>query len=553
MAKNSVIGSLRVNLDLDSAQFDRGLKHAQGNLASFGRIATASATAAAAAFAAAATGLGFFVKKAIDNADRMSELAQSVGLSVEALSRLGFAAKMSGTDLDGLSGGLKRLSANMATVAAGGTGPASAAFAALGVSVTDAFGSLRSSDQVFTDIAERFAALEDGASKTAMAMAIFGKTGSDLIPMLNQGRNGLRAFADQSDRTGNTLSSAAAEGANAFNDKLEGLQLTLAGVANKVMVAVLPALDGLLDQLSSPSFAKSAEAIATAIVGAMTWAIDAVNALIGAFGNLARAMEWANSHDMFGNLMNGGRPSELQIAKTNSGLNKRIAAGSRDAPDDSFFAGFGFGGGSAAGPTSTSPAGLPDITPSTDAFVANLRRADKAIETNLWGWGTLKDVVNETAAAAEEAAERQMGAMLGGVSAVASTLDSIGAMIEASGEENFQIAKGFKIAAAVIDGIGAAIASFKAGAELGGPLLGAVYAAASVAATGAQIMQMMSTSSSSTGGGAGVPSVSVPEAASAGTTINLELRGDHYGRNQVEDLIRQLVEAQGDGFRLVTA
>ncbi|WP_230681798.1 hypothetical protein, partial [Streptococcus pneumoniae] len=88
-------------------------------------------------------------------------------VTVEALSRLEYAAKLSDVSLEGLTGGLQKLSKGMAD-AAGGKGPA-AAFKALGIAVTDARGQLRGSDEVMSEIADRFSRLEDGATKTALA------------------------------------------------------------------------------------------------------------------------------------------------------------------------------------------------------------------------------------------------------------------------------------------------------------------------------------------------------------------------------------------------
>jgi hypothetical protein len=70
----------------------------------------------------------------------------------------------------------------MADAAQNTKGTAASAFAALGISVTDASGHLRDADDVFTDIADRFARIHDGATKTAIAMTLFGKSGRATHP-----------------------------------------------------------------------------------------------------------------------------------------------------------------------------------------------------------------------------------------------------------------------------------------------------------------------------------------------------------------------------------
>jgi hypothetical protein len=275
MASNSVIGALRVDLGLNSAQFTTGLKNAQSALGKFGTIAARGFTAVAAAATVAAGALGIAVKGAVDHADELGKAAQKAGVTVEALSRLEYAAKLSDISLESLTGGLQKLSKGM-TDAAGGKGPA-AAFKALGIAVTDNQGALRDSGQVFGDIADRFSRMEDGATKTALAIQIFGRSGAEMIPLLNSGRDGLKAMADESDKLGATISTKTAKGAEKFNDTLTRIGQVMQGVVNKVMEAALPALQSLADKLASPEFAEAAQQLAIWVVNAVTTIVDVIS------------------------------------------------------------------------------------------------------------------------------------------------------------------------------------------------------------------------------------------------------------------------------------
>lgn len=251
MAGSARIGALHVMLGLDSAQFTAGLAKAQNGMARFAKAAGVGMAAVAAAGTAAATAFGIALKGAIDNADRMGEMAQSLGISVEALSSLGYVAKMSGTDVETLSVGLKKLAQNMLAVAEGTGGTASSAFQMLGVNVKDAEGNLRSSDQVLIDIAEKFSKMEGGALKTATAVRLFGKSGADLIPLLDQGRAGIAALTAEADRLGITISGSTAAAAGRFNDALDRLISLWEGFVNKVMAGVVPAMETLATALSN--------------------------------------------------------------------------------------------------------------------------------------------------------------------------------------------------------------------------------------------------------------------------------------------------------------
>lgn len=281
---NAKIGALHVSLGLDSAQFSAGLKNAQSALGKFGTIAARGFAALAAGATLAAGALGVAVKGAIDHADALSKSAQKAGVTVEALSRLEYAAKLSDISLEGLTGGLQKLGKSMADAVATPTSTAATAFKALGISLTDADGKLRNSDVVLADIADRFSRMEDGSTKTALAMQMFGKSGAELIPLLNSGRDGLKAMADESDRLGATISTKTAKSAELFNDTLTRIGTIMQGVVNRIMEAALPALQAFADTLASPEFAEAAVWLATTLVGA----IDLVaNAFLNAF-NMAK-------------------------------------------------------------------------------------------------------------------------------------------------------------------------------------------------------------------------------------------------------------------------
>lgn len=243
------IGSLNVKLGLDSAQFQTGLKKSQNELTGFAKSAGLAGAAIGAALAGTAIAAGVAIKGAIDRADQLDELSQKIGVGVEELSRLQYAAEISGVSVDTLTVGIKKLSAGLAEAAGKGTGKAADALDALGISAVDATGKLRDSDDVLVDIAERFAGMEDGAGKTALAMSLFGKSGADLIPLLNEGSDGIARLTEEADALGITLSSEAAASAGKFNENLDRLKATSQGVANQLMTAATPALLSISESL----------------------------------------------------------------------------------------------------------------------------------------------------------------------------------------------------------------------------------------------------------------------------------------------------------------
>lgn len=246
---NSVIGALRVDLGLNSAQFSTGMKKAQSDLARVGAQMAKVGAAMAAAMTAAVAGIGFAVNRSIGDMDAMSKAAQKFGVPVEELSALAHAADLSGVSLDGLGTSLQKLSRNMSDVAAGAGAEAARAFSALDIAVTNADGTLRTSTDVLTDLADRFSRMPDGAQKTALAMQVMGRAGATMIPLLNAGRDGLAEMLAEAEALGLVMDTRTARAAERFNDNLTRLGKVKDGIITKLTAHMLPALEGLSQRL----------------------------------------------------------------------------------------------------------------------------------------------------------------------------------------------------------------------------------------------------------------------------------------------------------------
>jgi len=264
MAGNAIIGALRVVLGADTASLDKGLKDSQGKLQTWASSMAKVGAAAAAAFAVAGGAVAVSIKGVIDQADELGKAAQKWGVPVDELSRLKHAADLSGISFEGLGTSLSKLSRNMSEVAGGAKNDASQAFAALGIAVTNADGTLKSSSQVMTEIAGKFGDMEDGAGKTALAMALFGKSGAEIIPMLNAGAKGLRDMMMEADKLGIVIDGKTTKAAENFNDNLTRLGKVKDGIILKITEGMLPGLE----QMSAAMVRAAADTQGLNVVGA---------------------------------------------------------------------------------------------------------------------------------------------------------------------------------------------------------------------------------------------------------------------------------------------
>lgn len=197
----------------------------------------------------AAAGAAAMVARVSNHADNLGKSSQSIGVPIEDLARLTHAAEMSGSSFEQLSVGVRKFSQSIGDVLEGGSSESAKAFDALGVSVKDSAGKLKSTESIIGDVAEVFSKMENGARKTDAAMALFGKSGTALIPMLNTGREGMRKMGVEAENLGLVISDNTFKAAEAFNDNLARMGKAATGVGNTLVSGILPSLKMLTDRM----------------------------------------------------------------------------------------------------------------------------------------------------------------------------------------------------------------------------------------------------------------------------------------------------------------
>ena len=202
-----------------------GLQSTIGNVTSFAIAGVSLAT------------LGSKVVGVLDSMGELDDLSQKIGTSVESLSRIQRVAKTFGVDFAGtVDPAMVKLARNLTTVDEKSS-RTSKALAAIGVSAKDSAGKLRDPGQVMIDVAKSLAQYEDGAGKAAVVTDLFGKSGADLLPFLND-------LADNVDKfTG--VTPEAVKQATDLQDKFGMLSQRTDQAFTSIVTAALPALTGL--------------------------------------------------------------------------------------------------------------------------------------------------------------------------------------------------------------------------------------------------------------------------------------------------------------------
>lgn len=183
------------------------------------------------------------IKNTADFADEMGKAAQKVGTTTEALSGLKYAGDLADVSFEQLQVGLGKL-AKSAEDFRDGSKSAVDAFTKIGVDPTK----YKDTAELFSVVVDRLSKMEDGARKTAIAQEVLGKSGKELIPLINGGAEGLKAAADEAKRFGIIVTNEAAKAAEEFNDNITRLNTAFDGLKISIGNSALPAVASLTQE-----------------------------------------------------------------------------------------------------------------------------------------------------------------------------------------------------------------------------------------------------------------------------------------------------------------
>ena len=232
-------------------------------------------------------GLASFVKQGIDAADMANQVAQKTGLATKEIAGIQLAFKQGGVESGAMTAALAKMQKQMVD--------GNEAFDAMGVKTRNADGSMRSVKTVLYETADAFANMERGAARTALAQEVFGKSGADLLPVLEGGSQGLRDMAEMAEKLGLEIDDNTAKAADQFNDQVELLGLGVTGVATRIAANLLPTLanlsQGFLESMTEGDrLRKLSDMLSAALKGLYTGgvlvaeAFNTVGKTIGAAG-----------------------------------------------------------------------------------------------------------------------------------------------------------------------------------------------------------------------------------------------------------------------------
>lgn len=322
---------------VDLAKFGDSISKFSNDLATVGRRVSLALGALAAAGGTAGLAVFGLAKSGAAAADEAGKAAQATGLQVEAYGKLAFAAEMADVSQQEFVAGMSRLNKAIAEAAAksasaagkignGAKGAArnirqslgnsvetfdhlgvrvtrfgddvgrlgdkakasgertESAFVRLGIQVTDANGRLRSTEKILEEVANAFKRLPEGPQKSALAMDLFGRSGANLLPFLNQGAEGLRELGRAAEENGQIFTAEQAAIGDALGDALDNLGKSVSGIRNQLGLIFAPAFTIAAEEFRDMIVANKDAILAfgrTTMVFGVRVVQDLLNILIG--------------------------------------------------------------------------------------------------------------------------------------------------------------------------------------------------------------------------------------------------------------------------------
>jgi len=197
---------------------------------------------------AGALALGKIVSNSAQALDKIDKMSQRLGMSVESFQEWDYILSQAGVSIDQMQMGMKTL-AQRAVEAAEGIGKGSENFRKLKINVVGANGKIKDQTVLFEETIKKLQAMESGMEKTALAQELFGRSGQELLPLLNSEAQGIDELKKKAEELGLIQSEKAVKAGVQFTDTLDSTKRMLGSLSIELGTTFMPMLEDLMNWL----------------------------------------------------------------------------------------------------------------------------------------------------------------------------------------------------------------------------------------------------------------------------------------------------------------
>jgi len=345
MGENMKLGLVLSATDRFSRVVDRAMGRSLNSMTNFQKRANAIGgnmqrygVGMMAAGAAITGALAANVNSTMEKAKQIEFTSQKIGLSTEQFQKLNYAASKSNLSVDQFSTGMGKLSKTI-VMATAGQKASQKIMRMAGVTTKDSNGHLKDTTQILGEISDKFHKAPDGPKKVALAMLMFGKSGRDMIPMLNKGGKAITELGEKFKKSNSFLTGENIQGFKKYRSAIANTKLQLDGLKTQIAVATLPLAIKLADKISkiADKFGRWIQrnkalfttiVSTTAVIGGLLTVMGAFNIVSGSvikfLGTMSKVIAFAKRANLMYEL---GFKRLIIIEKLQAAWTKITAAG----------------------------------------------------------------------------------------------------------------------------------------------------------------------------------------------------------------------------------
>ena len=241
-------------------------------------------SAASGGFAAGMIGLGY---NSITAADDLNTLSKQTGISTDSLQKMKYASDLVDVSVEDITGAFAKMKKGMSG--------SPDAFNDLGVSVTNADGSMRDAEDVFNDTLKALSNIENETERDQKAYAVFGKSADQLAGIVDDGGEALRQYGDKAEELGLIMSGDTLNSLNEINDKVDESKAQIGAAAGElgatIAEGILPLVDPIVEGIQKVTeFIKNLTPEQTNLILAIAGVIAVVAPLLSIIGGIISAV-----------------------------------------------------------------------------------------------------------------------------------------------------------------------------------------------------------------------------------------------------------------------
>ena len=294
-------GKLGINLPDGAAKALNGLNgFSAGTVAAMG-----AAAAGVAAMIKVCKELHEITLQAAADADELITQSMVTGLSTETLQQWKYAENLIDVSVSTMTGSLSKLTRAMYDAQTGNKAAAET-FAALGVSITDSSGHLRSAEDVFYDVIDALGGVENQTERDALAMEVMGRSAQELNPLILQGSDALRELAAEAENTGYVLDESQIQKLGEVDDAYQRMQLQIEATKKELAVEFAPASKAAMETFGNVVEKAGKILVDTHLIENIGAIVQGVMGIIDAATNFSGSIPgWMNPIEQFSNALRG--------------------------------------------------------------------------------------------------------------------------------------------------------------------------------------------------------------------------------------------------------